>query len=1258
MTIRDIAVAFGFEVDQASVSKVESSIQGLKNMASRLLGAIGIAFSIKGLSELAQAAADVKALESQFTQVFGDVESEAERSLQAISDYAGALTNRMKGSFTQIAAFTKTTGATEAEALELANRGMRAVADSAAFYDRSLENVTESLQSFLKGNYENDAALGLSCTETTRNAAANQLYGKSFKQLSEYQKQLTLLKMVEDANAASGALGQAARESDTWTNQLGNLSQSLADLKAAAGSTFLKPAIAALKILISLVQAATGAIQNLTSENGLLTRAAEKYHALVKRLQPAMERFARAIRVGFSRATETVNDIAERLGGIGNILKIVATVAASFVAVMTFAKVLNGLKKTLTAIKAIDKAMLAARLKVLSIVAVVAVLMLVIEDFINFMMGNDSVIGTIFDKAGIGADNARKKIVAAWAAVKEFLLEAWDTIRQFAGVFVDSIKAFIDRHGGQILGTFRRVWGIVSDLLRGVWTFICQLAETLFGNAEESIDGSTQTTKDRLLSAWQNILAALSAIFSAIFNVVDAVLNAILTVVEVVFGWVKAFWTQWGSQVLTYFRVLWDSIGRIFGGFLDVVAGIANFVKSVFTGDWKGAWDAVKSIFGAVWDSILAVLTAALESLKLVLTIVLGFIKGLIVAALNGIKSFFVGVWNGIVSFFLGIWSAIASVVATAITGIASVIGNVLNAISGLFGAIWNGIFGIVASALGRIRDFVSGVLAAIFGFFASAWTGIYDTIASVLGWIRNQITSVWSSTYSAIEPLVTAFGYLFETVFEAIHILIGRAMDAAMGVIVSVWTAVSSFAAEVLERIRATFERVWNFVLNVVTTVAEAIASAVVSAWSSVVSFLVPILEWIRNTVSVAWNAVRETITSALSAIRDIVLVVWSTVGSIISGALEVILGSVTSVWNAVVSLVTTAQEAIRSAVASAWEVITSAVLTAMDMISAAVISIWENIGNAVSARITAIRQTIVDGFNAAKEFVTNLAGEALQWGADIIGNIVAGIKGAIGSVAEAVTGVADTIRAFLHFSVPDKGPLTDFESWMPDFMNGLADTMTSSSNVLTAVISALGASIKEQFAAAFDGAKESVSGSMAGIQDVVLNGLNIAVDFLKGLPSEAVQWGKDFIDGLRDGILSGISSIVSAVQNVAENIRAYLHFSVPDKGPLKDYESWMPDFTSGLADGFAEGEGRILDKIQDLASGISVLTQAATAKATTAATTMVSNRTSSVTQNVNIDNTYQGGGVEVQKNVSRAMKKSASDATDYMARGLAYAR
>ena len=44
----------------------------------------------------------------------------------------------------------------------------------------------------------------------------------------------------------------------------------------------------------------------------------------------------------------------------------------------------------------------------------------------------------------------------------------------------------------------------------------------------------------------------------------------------------------------------------------------------------------------------------------------------------------------------------------------------------------------------------------------------------------------------------------------------------------------------------------------------------------------------------------------------------------------------------------------------------------------------------------------------------------------------IVNGIKSAVGAVTDAVNGVANKIRSVLHFSVPDEGPLTDYESWM----------------------------------------------------------------------------------------------------------------------------------------------------------------------------------------------------------------------------------
>ena len=98
---------------------------------------------------------------------------------------------------------------------------------------------------------------GLSCTETTRNAAATELFGKKFSELTEIQKQQTLLKMVTDSQKLSGAMGQAAREADGWENVQGNLNEAWRQFMAAAGTPFLDN-------LVPIVQQLTGKLQEMT----------------------------------------------------------------------------------------------------------------------------------------------------------------------------------------------------------------------------------------------------------------------------------------------------------------------------------------------------------------------------------------------------------------------------------------------------------------------------------------------------------------------------------------------------------------------------------------------------------------------------------------------------------------------------------------------------------------------------------------------------------------------------------------------------------------------------------------------------------------------------------------------------------------------------------------------------------------------------------------------------------------------------------
>ena len=189
------------------------------------------------------ASSEIRAESAQFEQTFGEMEQAATQSLQRLEKQTGISATRIKGNFSTVYAFSKTMGAESEEALDIASRAMAAAADSAAYYDKTVEEVTETIQAYIKGNYANDAALGIASTEATRNAAALERYGKAFKELSEYQKVDTLLAMVEAGNKASGAMGQAAREAGEWTNVTAELEDAQKQLLAVIGEPIMEASI-------------------------------------------------------------------------------------------------------------------------------------------------------------------------------------------------------------------------------------------------------------------------------------------------------------------------------------------------------------------------------------------------------------------------------------------------------------------------------------------------------------------------------------------------------------------------------------------------------------------------------------------------------------------------------------------------------------------------------------------------------------------------------------------------------------------------------------------------------------------------------------------------------------------------------------------------------------------------------------------------------------------------------------------------------
>ena len=95
---------------------------------------------------------------------------------------------------------------------------------------------------------------------------------------------------------------------------------------------------------------------------------------------------------------------------------------------------------------------------------------------------------------------------------------------------------------------------------------------------------------------------------------------------------------------------------------------------------------------------------------------------------------------------------------------------------------------------------------------------------------------------------------------------------------------------------------------------------------------------------------------------------------------------------------------------------------------------------------------------------------------------NLINGLNYMLGNLINTVADVARVISDYLHFSVPDKGPLTSFESWMPDFMKGLAQGINKSKKYVEKAVSSVAGAMSLTMQSGLDMKLDGMTGAMMG--------------------------------------------------------------------------------------------------------------------------------------------------------------------------------
>lgn len=487
LSVDDSEVDNGFKRVSNSLGNMKTSIGSVVKAASKI-GAVVTTVSTALAAVGVDTAAEVRAEASAFEQTFGDMQNTATKAIGRVAEESGILQTRLNTLGSKIYAFARSSGGDAVESMNLMERALQAAADSAAYYDTSVEQATETLQSFLKGNFANDAALGLSATETTRNAAAMELFGQKYNNLSELQKQETLLKMVEDSQRLSGAMGQAAREADGWENVLGNLKESWRQLKAAFGEPILDS-------VTPMLQNATVAVQNFTAKVD-------------------WEKVANAITQSFDTAVNAVTALADTIETLAPIIAVAAGAFASLKAGMEIQHLVQGfqnaqvsislltmgLKDTTLAQAALNGTMTVGE----TIVALLTGKMTLAQLAQAAMTKGQIALNAALSANPIGAviavvgaltaavvvlwntnDDFRNAVISAWEKIKETISGAVTAIRTF---FTETIPNAAQTALDWFHSIPEQMKEVGRNLLMGLWDGITDKVEWLKGKVTDVVD--------------------------------------------------------------------------------------------------------------------------------------------------------------------------------------------------------------------------------------------------------------------------------------------------------------------------------------------------------------------------------------------------------------------------------------------------------------------------------------------------------------------------------------------------------------------------------------------------------------------------------------------------------------------------------------------------------------------------------------------------------------------------------------------------
>lgn len=563
-------------------------------------------------------------------------------------------------------------------------------------------------------------------------------------------------------------------------------------------------------------------------------------------------------------------------------------------------------------------------------------------------------------------------------------------------------------------------------------------------------------------------------------------------------------------------------------------AGIAKYTKATY--DQTSASRQANSRMGDTNRSI-EQMKGSLETAGIALSTILNPIVRDVAGKIQDLANKFTSLPAPVQKVILTI-AGLAAAAGPAIVGfgkLASGIGAIQKLLGGLgAGAkVVKDVSGSI-STIGKVGSGVGKVFKGLGSVFKTVGLGIGSAV-KVLG---SGLKVVGSGILSGIKGIGTAVKSLFLLLAANPAVLIIAAITAIVAALIYAYTHCKAFR----DGVNAVFGAIGNFFKTIGTGIANFFTKTLPGAFTAIGNFFGSIGSSIGNFVT-------KTIPSAFSALPGIVGGIWNNVKTGASTA-----------WSNIYTGVTGFANNIKNGVSSAFNNLKNGAATIWGNVKSSASAAWNNICTVVSGKANDIKGKAISAFNTLK---TNAAG---------VWNSMKSTASSIwGGIHSAVSTQANNIK---------NGAITAFNNLKSGAASIWGNVKGTAANIwggISGVVGGLAGKARDGAIGAFNTLKSGIGGVMGKIGPVIKGAFNDPIGFITSLPGKMFHWGSEMIGKLVDGIRSMIGNIGKAVGDVANKIKSFLHFSIPDEGPLRDIMDWPRDMMQQYGGGITDNLGYV---------------------------------------------------------------------------------